>query len=507
MNLSHDPRILRVYARGSRSRAHAAFRILFARRTPSMPSSPTFRAPWMAMLGLAGLGLALRLAFLLLAGDTELQSDEANYVYLALGLERFGVYLDNYRYLWPPGYPWYLSRFLADGADASALFYARLGQVLVTPVIGVTTMLFAWRIFGARAARLAGLAWAFYLPLIGFSHLLWNETLFLACFLPALYQLLCVLQAGPDAPADRRLVVAGVLFAAALYMKEAAIFLAPLLALLVGREALARGWLEGARRASLFLCAVAAPILPWTLRNAEVYGAFVPLGTSLGENAYNGLNETYANFDLRAVENERLRQGEDGALEGRIGSGPPGSGWERAEELTHLPTRLAENTARGLAYARAHPSYFCASRIKKLADFVLPVSFFTRHLTLGNYDGGALPAARKPLTIWALACPVLALTLGLGGFVLALRDRAGLLLIGTVFLYFGGTSLLVAMSRFRLPLVPFLLVLGAGLLAGGVRRRRAWPLALLVWAALLGLWWLDLPELRELAALSFRGLE
>ena len=45
-----------------------------------------------------------------------------------------------------------------------------------------------------RAARVAGVLWVFYLPLAFYTHVLWNETLFLACFLPSLYLILTVLQ-------------------------------------------------------------------------------------------------------------------------------------------------------------------------------------------------------------------------------------------------------------------------------------------------------------------------
>ena len=68
------------------------------------------------------LGVAIRLAFLLLAGELELQSDEANYVYLALTWEYFGFYSDSYRYLWPPGYPFVLGLFLR-AFDADGIFY------------------------------------------------------------------------------------------------------------------------------------------------------------------------------------------------------------------------------------------------------------------------------------------------------------------------------------------------------------------------------------------------
>jgi hypothetical protein len=64
------------------------------------------------------------------------------------------------------------------------------------------------------------------------------------------------------------------------------------------------------------------------------------------------------------------------------------------------------------------------------------------------------------------------------------------------------------MSRFRLPMIPFLIVLAAGLLTGAAERpvpRGARILAALVLALLVGLWWIDLPEVAGLVELAVGG--
>ena len=72
-----------------------------------------------AAFGIVGAGVLLRLLFLWLAEPLELQSDEANYVYLALSWNHFGFFSDSYRYPWPPGYPFLLAAALgAFGASA-----------------------------------------------------------------------------------------------------------------------------------------------------------------------------------------------------------------------------------------------------------------------------------------------------------------------------------------------------------------------------------------------------
>lgn len=460
------------------------------------------------LLPLCALGVALRLALLFAGGELELQSDEANYVYLGIAWNHFGVYLDQHRYLWPPGYTWFLARCL-DVFGFAGILVAKLLQILASASVGLTTMLFAWRLFGARSARVAGWMWVLYLPLAAFTHRLWNETLFLACFLPALYQLLVVLQEGRAARSDLRLVTAGTLFAGALFLKEAPLYLLGALALLLVPNA--GSWLEGTRRAALLLAVVAVWIVPWGLHNREVYGHFVPLGTSLGENAYNGLNEQYRNFDLIPLEVERQRR-ELSPL--RLEMWPwfiaaeEGSGWVRAEppQLVNTVQRSQANTAAGLRYLREHPGWFLRTRIKKLADLATPSSFYTRHLALGHYDSSVLgsPLGRKLSALWALLCPLAVLALGVAGGLLVLDDVPARWLFGTTIGYFLVTSMLVAMSRFRLPIVPLLIALAAGLLVHGVHGARAergggpgrgrCAAAVGALAALVFLWWVDLPE-------------
>ena len=470
-------------------------------------SSPRPLLAWCAA------GVALRLVFLFAARGIELVADEGFYVHSALTWNLLEFYSDGYRYLWPPGQPFYLARCLAlFGEDG--LFAARLGQVLASAAIGLSTMLLARRVFGHHAVHAAGAIWCFYLPLIGFTHTLWTESLFLAVFSPVPLLLLASVddaRAGRRMRQDAKLLAAGLLMALALYLKEAPILLVPVFAvalcMLLARAAPAERW----RAPSLFFLTVAVAVLPWTLRNAEVYGRFVPVGSSLGENAYRGLNAHYNNFDLSLAASALRRAGE---LEGSLGRGwftAPGDAqpWQRPLEVMNTADRQREGVRRGVVFAARHPELLVRSRIKKLADLVSPLSFFLRHLALGAYAEGPLgaDAVRRPLAVWALLCPLLLLPLALAGLCTTLRDGPARALIGCVLVYFVSTSLLVSMSRFRVPLLPFAIVLAAGFLVHGPRRRGAARLATLAvsLAVLAVLWWIDLPELRALFALAWRG--
>ena len=453
------------------------------------------------------LGLGVRAALLVLAGDIELQSDEANYVYSALAWKHFGVYFDHYRFLWPPGYSAYLAGCLSLFGE-NGLQAARIGQVLASLCIGLSVGLLGQRLAGPRAAVTATLAWALYLPLAAFTHLLWNETLFLALFLPGLLQLVALAQEPPDRAVDRRVLAAGLCLAGALYVKEAPLYLLPVLAALLPLTA-ARGMrTEALRRATGVLLVVTAAVLPWTLRNLDVYDRPIPLGSSLGENSFNGLNANYRNFDLVALQSERSRRGSEPLAPRTLLTAQPegAEAWQRAEELDSLPARLAENTRRGLGFASAHPGWFLRTRLQKLADAATPLSFLPRHLALGHYHGALARAPwRRPIALATLGLPLVLLALGGLGLLLALPPGRARWLLWATASYFVATLLLVSMSRFRLPLIPLLCV-GLGCLVSrpprGVRAR--WIGA--CWLLLLGLTlWLHWPVLTDVLPMILGG--
>jgi len=134
-------------------------------------SSParTARPPWRAIALIAAVGVGVRAALLALASPLDVQSDEANYLLSAALWDRLGVYFDQHRYLWPPGYPWLIAQFVgADGVlggGARGIDQVRWLQVFASAGTGVLVMLFAWRIFSRRAAVVAGALWCVHLPL------------------------------------------------------------------------------------------------------------------------------------------------------------------------------------------------------------------------------------------------------------------------------------------------------------------------------------------------------
>jgi hypothetical protein len=446
-------------------------------------------------------GTLLRAVFLLAGGELELQSDETRYVYLALHWNHFGYYADTHRYLWPPGYAWLLAEAMSR-FGFGGLFALRAFQVLTAPIAGLAIARLTQQLFGARAARAAIWIWALYLPLIGFSHELRTESLFLVLIAPALVLTLGVWQ-NPERPPELRLALGGSCFAGALFLKEVPQFLSLLIAIGLAIRARHLGFGEALRRPAIFLLAQLVWIAPWSLRNAEVYGRFVPIASSLGENAYVGLNASYRNFDLNAYTRTYLDEPSPLSVSRAWFIAPPETpGWERADEISNTPDRMDENLRRGLAFARAEPAWLLRSRLKKLADLVIPTSFFLRRLGLRGYAESPLeaPGLRQAAIAWALGSELALIPLAIAGAALLRLPRGAGAFVALGAGYFASTALLVSMSRFRVPLLPYAIPFAAALLSGGLRAQppsRARVVSAGMALAALGfLWWVDWPELR-----------
>lgn len=435
-------------------------------------------------------GVALRLAALLAAGDLEPYADESNYLYLALTRIHFGVYSDCALYLWPPGYPLLVAAFL-DGFGSEGLLALKLFQVLLSGIVGFTVMLLARRLFGGRAASIAGALWCLHVPLIGFTHTLWPETVFLALFLPGVALFLSAwLDMDREPPSAVRLLVSGLLLGLSLTFKEVALYWCVILGGLIvwrGRHALSVAWTS----AAIFLLAVTVVVLPFGLRNYEVYGRFAAVGSTLGQNVYFGINTPYFNFDYPP----------DQALEETWLTAPVAEPWPRSEAPNVLDAQ-SRNVERGLRYALEHPGFAARTRVQKLADWATPLSFFVRHHAMGLYHGALdRPIVRRPMLLVAILVPLLLLLGAAPGFAGVRVPGARTFLAWTLLYFVAVTALVNGISRYRIVVEPWLLVLTAGFLselsARSARIPRSAKVAGAVSAAVLaGLWAINFDAIR-----------
>lgn len=356
-------------------------------------------------------------------------------------------------------------------------------------------------VFGERTAVLSAYIWAGYLPLAMYSHRLWPEALFLFVFVPAVYALLLAKQEG--APRRRRslLMTAGVALGLACWLKESTVFF-PLVC---------AGWLGLSRPRfrwdpMWFLVPVAITLVPVAAWHRHRYGEFMLTGSTVPPNLDVGLNGEYYNFDYNTIVDLYQEAGKDFSVHVNNTFADYGPGWPAKEDGT-VSERTIWNLEHAISYAADHKGRFVLTRIKKLADLYSPLSFIVRDVTFA-YDGPLSGhALRRPVVLIALLSTGLVLLFGWLGLV-HLRGRPGVALFACVIGYFTATGLVNAMSRIRVPMGPFFIVLASGFILSRrrvpdtLRGRLALALVPLILASL---WAINGGEISEVVKLAWLG--
>ncbi|MEM9378723.1 MAG: glycosyltransferase family 39 protein [Planctomycetota bacterium] len=422
-----------------------------------------------------GIGAALRLILVAAFLGIDMAGDEAAYIRLGWCWEEFGAYTG----MWAPFYPkltaWCYGIWGDGAGDAMRLLHIVLA-VWTGFWVAVTADMFG----GRRAALTAAWIFALYVPLAGFCAQLYSETLYLALFVPALYQLLRYAREGRIAAPWWRPVLAGSLVGLATLTRESGMVFIPPLALWVlfalrGRRTVKQAgrfrlttWARGAgplayAPAAMFALSAALCVLPWTARNAHNYDRFVPVATSTGGSSYIGWNAYDINYDLVGL-SESVTQA-PGRLRARIrGDAPPP--WEASRETNHAD-RASANLRSGLVYAAEHPVFFARSRVVEFIDLVSPLSFLVRAQRIAPV-GEPLdsPLLARVTALSAVFSVPLLLLLALWGWAYArdagpLRTLSAAIVLATI-----ATAFVSGLSRYRVPAIPLLIVLAALYLAG-----------------------------------------
>ncbi len=350
----------------------------------------------------------------------------------------------------PPLYVLFLAALIKVFGPV-ALAPIRVAQALLgTATVGIV-MLWARRLAPYQRARPVALAvgWTLALSysLATYSFLLLSETLFLFWLCAALLALTVWRQGGRR----RWLVAGGVLLGCAALTRAMLAGALPLIALWVAWQARPPRQPLGVRLRRALLAAgaltvvVSAVILPWSVYNTRFFAArsLLLIDTTGGYNAMfsmrpPGVDEDDIYAALIAVPDHSARQ----ALAYR-------TGWQ---------------------WFWADPARQLGQRGAELADLVLPSINGAEHLAKG-YTAGFAPAPHLLGLLLDDTVYVIVLPLALIGVLRGLGQRgAGL---GVIWLGYNiaVAALFFAISRFRLPLLPVLVVFAALAVAD---RRRPW---------------------------------
>lgn len=424
----------------------------------------TPRAPELALVGLVA--AALRMAVILAVPAAGLFSDMADYHGRAeMMLHEGRLYPDAWR---GPGYPLFLAVMYAlPGPD---LLTARIGQAVIGGVTAALTSVLASVFVGRRAALAAGLLVAAYPALVLSSLYIMPEGLysfFLVATLVTARQL--------DA---RRGLAAGVLTGCATLTRSLGIALVP--ALVVGRAV--AGWRTGGWRkplvASLVVCAACLLTLaPWLRHTSRVSGGIMLDSAS----AYNVL----AGSNPRA--RERLQLEDVQWMVDTYLTGSTSEADRSRRALRHSWEWIRENPGAWLRLVPLKIAYLWGLEGREHA-WVYSVSYL---------------GPRRAATMWTwgvlllVTFPLLAMLAAVGLFRPGLTSRATGVHIAVLLVI---VSVLHAFSfsetRYHLPLVPLLAVLGVRGVAGDGRFTRGrYAACAVVILALVAGWISQAPEL------------
>ena len=435
---------------------------------------PVCRA-WGWLLVVLALGFGLRSAALWLNRDATLVLDERTYLLWAEALLDGKGYLGSYQsWVRHPG-----SAFLDDlpqyrGAFQAPLYPSFMALVMAVAgrsvlavkfaqvLLGTGTILLVYSIgrswLGHTRGLMAAMICAVYPNLIAFSHYLFTETLFV--FLLASLVLLLTRERFYSSKAVA--LLGGIVLGLAVLTRGSVVYFLPLLVfwlLATNRRRLRQAVIS----TTLMLFACALTIAPWTIRNHRVHGGFVLIDTNGPFNLWRGNTpESYADrpdsyrcydwpFDNIPIQ-------------------PVGKQWVRKLVAESATTLGVENTtdlqiiqcARTLAWEciREDPAAFLRRAKYKFIDMWNPTSFLLRHFQFGLY-GTVSPPVQLACSGTAVLGYLLVMGFGLWGWVCRRREAWAWLILILVF-YFTAIHLVAfGLTRFRLPLMPFIIILAA----------------------------------------------
>lgn len=192
---------------------------------------------------------------------------------------------------YPPGYPWFLGslQWLLEGIGLGShtIGAVAVAQAVLSGIAIAAVMVVGQRLGGRRMAVIAGLMLAFWPNLVVHASLMLSETLFVTLVSVSVAAIVAMVDAR-GALVPWRAVVAGVSLGAATLVRPQVLLVgaSAVLAWVVSRI----GVRDVLRRTAVLVVGVVVVVAPWTVRNAVVLGAFVPVSTNDGDNLCVGFN-------------------------------------------------------------------------------------------------------------------------------------------------------------------------------------------------------------------------
>ncbi len=431
--------------------------------------------PWFRdrrLLFALALGLVVRLLFALSSYDDACIRDECTYLKMAERLVSGQGITSSAGWLWAPGYPFLLgvAKYLFGyGAGIVAL------QIVCAGVSAVLVYAMALRAFegDTRVARTAALLYLLSPHQAFFSTRLWSEVIYGTILLGVLLLIdRARRQAAGASPGSglRTAALVGFLAGTCVLFRGVATYMVPILALgfIWGR------WrLRVAQKQVVMMVALTAiTVAPYSAYATHKFGAFVITDRTLGQMMYLGNNDfepisfDYGNGELskRAFDRERAK------------------GREPCAARANAMDRDTCQTQEGVRWMKENPLQFVKRMPLRVAQMLTPHTLLTRHLRWDRWPG--MPWwLDEALILWTVGWSLVVLLVGAPALAARAKGAIGLV-IGLILLYHvAAISVLAGISRYRVPLEPFLMVYAAAALARPADtwealRRHRWRLGL-----------------------------
>lgn len=357
---------------------------------------------------------------------------------------------------YPPGYPWFVGMvtWLGSPISDSVVTLVVVVQAFLGAASSILGALVARAVAGRRAAVVAAFALALYPNLVFHSGAVLGETLYNFLFLGFLAVLATA--TWPDGLTRWRVLGAGATLGLAVMVRPISLAILPVIAL--AWWVATHDWRVVLRSTAVVTVAVAACIVPWTVRNAIRMDAFVPISTNTGDNLCIG----HARGATGA-----FTFPPDCLIDATLMKGPESEVEADQEKVRIALDAIRSDPGRQPGLVRKRFSYTWLRNGDH--DALVAIQSFGKDPFLGA-DREQRLADLADVAYW-IVCAV-----GVAGALVLLWRRRGVdvLLVGSAVMTAAVPLAFFGDSRFKVPVIPLLIIIGATL-AGRPWRNRPTP--------------------------------
>lgn len=413
------------------------------------------RAGFLASLILL-VALVVRLAYVHYTRHFVLGIDEMAYNRLARSLAAGRGWAGGDSAYRPPGMPFFLAGVYAVvGAPVRSGDWTTVRVVLA--VLSVVTVALvgavARELAGVKVAIVALFLAALYLPLIVTGDSLMTEALFVPVSLAAT---LCALISRREVQRYGWIALAGALCGVTALTRGNGLVVALALAGMV-YSATPHGWLRGLRAPALLLAVTALTVAPWTVRNALVQHAFIPVTDELPTTLAGTYNNTSARHHFIWTTGSQY-----------------GNYWRlRHDKMLAEDVRSQRLLAAVVAYIGRHPLDVPQAMFWNTVRLLdLEGRFISRRSARQDFGVGSGLADVSVYTFWVVGI--------LAGLGLCLRSKFPVVpravWLVPIFIWLSEAPITTGTPRFRAPLDPWFIILAAVALCAVAEQlgSRAW---------------------------------